>query len=147
MESSKTIFFEGWGSCVVVLHLITRKEMGKRNGLIELSTLLDMLRTLPENEKSRWKDHVDKVVYAHNCTRSDTTGFSPFFWLFGRHPRLPIDLIFQTITSPTKQDYPQYVKKWRTAMHEAYQLAGKKINERATKAKKTYDRFVRNSIL
>ena len=32
-------------------------------------------------------------------------------------------------------------------MHEAYQLAGKKINERAAKAKKTYDRFVRSSIL
>ena len=32
-------------------------------------------------------------------------------------------------------------------MQEAYQLAGKKINERAAKAKKTYDRFVRSSIL
>ena len=32
-------------------------------------------------------------------------------------------------------------------MQKAYQLAGKKINERAAKAKKTYDRFVRSSIL
>ena len=109
------------------------------NGQVERfnRTLLDMLRTLPENEKSRWKDRVDKVVHAYNCTRSDTTGFSPFFLLFGRHPRLPIDLIFQTTTPPTKSDYPQYVKKWRKAMQEANQLAEKRTNERAVKAKKT----------
>ena len=132
-----------------VNHCRTTPYHPQGNGQVERfnRTLLDMLRTLPENEKSRWKDHVDKVVHAYNCTRSDTTGFSPFFLLFGRHPRLPIDLIFQTTTSPTKQDYPQYVKKWRTAMQEAYQLAGKKINERAATAKKTYDRFVRSSIL
>ena len=32
-------------------------------------------------------------------------------------------------------------------MLEAYQLAGRKIKERAVKFKKTYDRFVRSSIL
>ncbi len=50
-------------------------------------------------------------------------------------------------TPSTKQDYQQYVKQWRTAMQESYRLAGQKINERAAKAKKTYDRFVRSSIL
>ena len=90
---------------------------------------------------------MNKVVHAYNCTSSDTTGFSLFFLLFGWQPRLPIDLIFQTKTPSTKQDYPQYVKQWRTAMQESYRLAGQKINERAAKAKKTYDRFVRSSIL
>jgi hypothetical protein len=42
-----------------------------------------MLRTLPENEKSCLKDHVSKVVHAYNCTRNDTTGFSPFYLLIG----------------------------------------------------------------
>ncbi len=132
-----------------VNHCRTTPYHPQGNGQVERfnRTLLDMLRTLPENEKSRWKDHVDKVVHAYNCTRSDTTGFSPFFLLFGRHPRLPINLIFQTKTPSTKQDYPQYVKQWRTAMQESYRLAGQKINERAAKAKKTYDRFVRSSIL
>ncbi len=132
-----------------VNHCRTTPYHPQGNGQVERfnRTLLDMLRTLPENEKSRWKDHVNKVVHAYNCTRSDTTGFSPFFLLFGRHPRLPIDLILQTKTPSTKQDYPQYVKQWRTAMQESYRLAGQKINERAAKAKKTYDRFVRSSIL
>ena len=54
--------------------------------------LLDMPRMLPERKKSRWKDHVNKVVHAYNCTHNDITGFSPFFLLFGRHPSLLIDL-------------------------------------------------------
>ena len=132
-----------------VNHCRTTPYHPQGNGQVERfnRTLLDMLRTLPENEKSRWKDRVDKVVHAYNCTRSDTTGFSSFFLLFGRHPHLSIDLIFQSTMSPTKQDNPQYVKKWRTAMQEAYQLAAKKINERAAKTKKTDNHFVRSSIL
>ena len=101
------------------------------NGQVERfnRTLLDMLRTLPENEKSSWKDHVSKMVHAYNCTRNDTTGFSK--------PK----------QHRQKQEYPQYVKHWRAAMEEAYRMAQDKIKEKGIKAKRSYDRWVRSSVL
>ena len=66
------------------------------NGQVERfnRTLLSMLHTLPEKFKTSWKDHVSKLSYACNCNRHATTGHPPYYFLFGRSPRLPIDLLF-----------------------------------------------------
>ena len=103
-------------------------------------TLLSMLRTLPEEKKSKWKDYVPKVVHAYNCTRRETTRYSPFYLLFGRSPRLPIDLIFGTFPTSTPTDHHGYVRKWKSAMMEAYSLAAKKADTSAAKGKMFQDR-------
>ena len=48
------------------------------NGQVEQFnwTLLNMLRTLPETQKSGWADHLNQVVQAYNCTKNKTTGLS-----------------------------------------------------------------------
>ena len=109
-------------------------------------TLLSMLRTLPEHQKSKWKDSLQKVVHAYNCTRHEATGYSPFFLLFGRSPRLPIDVIFGT--KPTAySSYPAYVKEWQEAMKEAYGIATKKSRLSGLRGKKQYDRRVHSPVL
>ena len=108
-------------------------------------TLLAMLRTLPET-KSHWKDSLHKVVHAYNCTRHEATGFSPFFLLFGRSPRLPVDVIFG-IEPNASLNYPTYVKEWQSAMKEAYTLASKRSESSGQKGKKQYDRKVNSSVL
>lgn len=58
-------------------------------------TLLSMLGTLIPGEKRKWSQHISLLVHAYNCTRNDATGYSPYYLMFGREARLPIDLCFR----------------------------------------------------
>ncbi len=81
-----------------IRHLRTTPYQPEGNGQVERlnHTLLSMLRALPEQYKSSWSDHINKVVNTYNSTQHDSTGYSPFFLLFGHHPQLPINLLFKT---------------------------------------------------
>ena len=46
-------------------------------------TLLNMLGTLPNDAKKKWQDWVPTLTHAYNCTTSKTTGFSPYFLIYG----------------------------------------------------------------
>ena len=50
-----------------------------------------MLGTLEEYQRSDWKAHVPISVHAFNVTIHDSTVYSSYFLMFGRHPRLVID--------------------------------------------------------
>ena len=115
-----------------VRHSKTTPYHPEGNGQVERfnQTLLEMLRTLPEERKSNWADSLNKVVHAYNCTRNDATGFAPFFLLFGRAPRPPIDKIFGLFHQPKSASYPKYVKQWATAMKDAYEIVEKRTGNR-----------------
>ena len=55
-------------------------------------TILNLLSILNLKEKPGWKSHVGRLVQAYNATKHDSTKHSPFLLMFGREPRLPIDL-------------------------------------------------------
>lgn len=76
-------------------------------------TLLQMLRTLADKDKERWRDHLQQILHSYNCTRHESTGYSPYFLLYGHHPRLPVDLLFGLI------DEKQRKEKWAERMTEA----------------------------
>ena len=111
-------------------------------------TLLGMLRTLPKIGKSRWKDHLQRMVHAYNATTSRSTGYSPFFLMFGREPRLPIDLLFSEVTDePKRKSYRQYVEEWQSGMKAAYQVASDISGKVANRNKVAYDRRSHAAVL
>ena len=84
----------------------------QRNGQVEWvhQTLLHMIGKLEEDRHRDWPTHLGSVVHAYNTMRSLVTGFSPHYLMFGRWPRIPIDLLFPTIRRlNTKKTLDEYV--------------------------------------
>ena len=56
-----------------------------------------MIGKLDEDKKAKWSEHLPELMLAYNGTRSADTGFSPYFLIFGRKSRMPVDYLFPTI--------------------------------------------------
>ena len=106
-----------------------------------------MLRTLKESQKSKWKDHLQKVVHAYNSTVSSATGFSPFYLVYGREPRLPVDLAFENTEVSEPKSYRAYVDQWQHAMKDAYKIAFNESEKQAKRNERNYNRRAKSSVL
>lgn len=111
-------------------------------------TLLDMLGTLENQDKSHWKDFVKPLVHAYNCTRSEVTGFTPYELMFGRQPRLPVDLAFGLpVKEEQQKSHSQYVKHLKSHLEESYKIATRSAAKVAEKNKTRFDKRVTPSAL
>ena len=109
------------------------------------SNLCNMLGTLSEEEKSDWKSYLGCMTHAYNCTKHASTTYSPYYLMFGRHPRLPIDVEFG-LPKPNSGDISsksRYVQKLRRRLNYAFQKASKYTNQQAQKYKSSYDKSIK----
>jgi transposase InsO family protein len=118
------------------------------NGVTERMnrTLINMLRTVSEEKKSDWKSYIPSLVHAYNSTTHDTTGYAPFFLMFGRKPRLPVDVLFELGSPDESADYTTFVSKLRERLQMAYRLVSENSHQSARDNKRRYDRRVRGAV-
>ena len=110
-------------------------------------TLISMLRTLTEEQKKAWRKHVPHLVHAYNCSRHHTTGYSPFFVLFGRHPRLAADVVLNLYApGSTAESSTGFVQDLSKKLERTYKIAQDAIKKAGAKAKRRYDVKVRGSV-
>lgn len=117
------------------------------NGMCERfnRTLIDMLGTLETEKKASWTSHITALVHAYNSTRHDSTGQSPFYLMFGREPRLPIDITFGLNRETENKSVSKYAKDLRERLKSAYEKAQVSIQKSQEKQKQNYDKRVRGA--
>ncbi len=89
-QKASTVVKTFWEKYFIHYGLPTRIHQPERFN----RTLLDMLGTLEPSQKNKWSQHIVHLVHAYNCTSNEATGFSPYFLMFGREARLPVDICF-----------------------------------------------------
>lgn len=110
-------------------------------------TLLSMLKTLQEKQKTTWKDSLNKPIDACNCTKHEATRYALFYLIFGRTPRLPVDLIFDLDKNSETDDYQTYVSEWQRDMKRSYALASHYAWKSSTRSKEVYDLKTQSTVL
>ena len=126
-----------------VQKLRTLPYHAQTNGQVEHMNqmIIRMIGKLEEDKKAFWSKHLPELLLAYNTTRSAVTGYSPYYLLFGRRSRIPVDYLF-----PTLHDLPHQTKMevsvvaMQKRLKEAFAVARCLTSEEAAKQCHYYDR-------
>ena len=78
---------------------------------------------------------------AYNATRSAVTSYSPYYLLFGRRPRIPVDYLFPTLhDSPHQTKMEVSVAAMQKRLKEAFTVARRLTSEEVARQCRYYDR-------
>ena len=87
-------------------------------------TIIRMISKLEEDRKACWSEHLPELLLAYNATHSAVTGYSPYYLLFGRRPRIPVDYLFPTLRdSPHQTKMEVSVVAMQKRLKEAFTVA------------------------
>ena len=112
------------------------------NGQVEHfhQTLFCMIGKLLHDKKAQWEQHLPELLQAYNSTWPVVTSYLPHYLMFGRHPCLPVDYYFPTVSAyECSCGVPAYVMEVRRPFKEAYTKAHFQTNCEAKKQKHYYD--------
>jgi hypothetical protein len=101
-----------------------------------------------QTAKAWWPQVLRTLTFCYNCTIHETTGFAPFYLMYGWVPRLPIDIMFQHVLQDDKViSHNEFVIRLKKDLSDASRIAQKHtLDEQACHAR-LYNRKAKGSPL
>ena len=116
------------------------------NGAVERvhQTLRRMIAKMDPEKRAKWPLHLGPILIAYNATRSLITGYSPYLLMFGRQPRLLVDLLFPTVRQDeNSRTTDEYVTSLYDKLKSALASARDTAILEAQRQKRHYDHKAR----
>ena len=103
-------------------------------------TMHDLLRTLPK-QKPKWPAFLGDLVFSYNTTPHSSTGYSPFYIMYGRDAKLRWDLIIEE-GDPQEpiDDVHEWIQIHQRKLQTAYKIVKRRLEHSAQQRKAFYDR-------
>ena len=125
-----------------VQKLRTSPYHAQTNGQVEgmNQTIICMIGKLEEDKKACWSEHLLELLLVYNATCSTVTGYSPYYLLFGRRSRIPVDYLFPTLHDlPDQTKMEVSVAAMQKRLKEAFAVNRHLTSEEAAKQCHYYD--------
>lgn len=144
--------------------MVTSSYHPQPNGLIERfnRTLIGKLRNLLATQKKCWPTILEAVLFAYRCDKHQSTGYSPFFMLYGREPVLHADAssqhvspgpkdsaddntgtvggdCVQTVTNEDTERCERILRQMLSVKEQVFMPAAKNISKAQERQKRDYD--------
>lgn len=89
-------------------HRLTSPYRPQTNGMVERfnRTLGECIAKLVSNEDKEWDNFVDATLFAYRTKKHKTTGYTPFYLMYGRQATLPIELKIPGVVEPNEDKDP-----------------------------------------
>lgn len=102
-------------------------------------SVLKLIGTLANDQKSKWKSYLPSLIHAYNCTPHAATGFSPYELMFGRKPMLPVDAEIKPKPNGDG-DLTKFVFELKKQVEYVNSIAKKRMEQKAVSSKELYDK-------
>ncbi|XP_071970229.1 uncharacterized protein [Engystomops pustulosus] len=101
-----------------------------------------MLRTLTPAKRADWPKLLPELVYLYNNTTHCSTGYTPYYLMFGRHGHLPADMTWDMESPDSQSLLPQtdWVHEHQRRLADAREVVDLRLEEAREKQKRDFDR-------
>ncbi|XP_047658776.1 uncharacterized protein LOC113637785 [Tachysurus fulvidraco] len=116
------------------------------NGSVEHfnRTLGNMIRVLSADVKRDWPRRLQTLTFLYNCTTHESTGYTPFYLMFGRVPLLPVDILFRSVLNDQNViSYDKFVDTLVRDLKEAMVIAQQQVMKEQKRHAARYNRRVK----